>query len=227
MSTMASALAHELSQPLGAASNYLTAAFLQAEAGRSIDPEIRAKLELSRDALERGGKLLASIRGMVQRGTMKPAAASVTQMVSEVLSLLTSRLPCPVHLDLSPKADLVWADRIMVEQLLLNLIRNAGDAQQGWADPAISLRAELVNDQVKITVDDSGPGIPAQRRATLFEAFKSTKSDGMGMGLAICTVLAERNGGRLWLESKEGSGARFCFTLPAARATATGPILIT
>ena len=216
MATMASALAHELSQPIGAATNYLAAAMLQADTGLAMHEEIRAVLAECGGSLRRCSELLHAIRNLVQKGTIRPAEQSATAMVAQVTNLLSSKLPAKVSVEIESDAEFVWVDRVMIEQLLLNLIRNSADALHESKNAAITVSSKRIGDKACISVDDNGPGIPKSRRAKLFEAFRSTKPDGMGMGLAICKVLAERTGGRLWLEEKEGPGAKFCFTIPLA-----------
>jgi two-component system, LuxR family, sensor kinase FixL len=208
MATMASALAHEMAQPLGAAQNFLSIALMERD-----HPAHEALLDC-RSALGEAAQSLASIRGLVRKGGAVPDVVALDEVLNDVLRVLSAQSQSHVRFEMGSCAHLVWADRIHVEQVLTNLLRNATEALQSRTDGQVAVTAETQGEQLVVAVDDNGPGIPEERWPTLFEAFRSTKSENMGMGLALSRVLVERCGGRLWIEHKNGSGARFCFTLP-------------
>lgn len=218
MATMASALAHEMSQPLGAAQNFLSIALMEED-----HPAHQALLDC-RSALGEAAQSLTSIRGLVRKGGAVPVVLALEEVLNDVLRVLSAQTHSKVQFEVGACAHLVWADRIHVEQVLTNLLRNATEALQLRSDGKVAITAEAQGEQVVLAVDDNGPGIPEERWPTLFEAFRSTKSENMGMGLALSRVLVERCGGRLWIEHKTGSGARFCFTLPRRRTMMAVPL---
>jgi len=122
-----------------------------------------------------------------------------------------------IRLELSPKADRVLADRIQIQQILVNLIRNAGEAMRDTPGPRIlTIRTTAKRGMVEVSVKDNGPGVSPQFSKQLFSPFISTKTAGMGVGLSICRRIVEAHGGTMWLEETIGGGADFRFTVPMA-----------
>jgi two-component system sensor kinase FixL len=122
------------------------------------------------------------------------------------------------ELAIRPGADTVYADPVLLQQVMFNLMRNAAEAMAG-AGGRIEVRASMASqDEVVIQVQDTGPGLDQEVAANLFTAFVSTKGDGMGVGLSICRTIIENNGGRIWAESS-GAGTSFFFTLPRTRSS--------
>ena len=121
-----------------------------------------------------------------------------------------------LEMDFAPDTPLVLIDKVRVQQVLLNLIRNAVEAMQGRPERDLAIRAiQAAGDMVEISVTDTGPGLSAEVRAKLFQPFVTTKSSGMGVGLSICHSIIEGHGGRMWLVDTADGGAEFHFTLPA------------
>jgi two-component system sensor kinase FixL len=217
MGTMASTLAHELNQPLTAVANYL-------ETTRDLlvdpDPEtvamVREALEdAARESL-RAGHIVRRLRDFVARGEVEK------RMIEEAsaLALIGARergVRAFFHLD--PAATPVLVDRVQIQQVLVNLIRNAVEAMGDAAvrDLTVATAAQA-NGLVRVSVADTGPGISEQVAPQLFEAFVSSKSEGMGLGLSICRTIIEAHGGRIWTEPAPAGGAIFHFTLIQARA---------
>jgi two-component system sensor kinase FixL len=217
---MASALAHELNQPLTAITNFTRAAqmFLKnihdAEAGTA-----RAAMDNVATQALRAGDIIRRIRGFVAKGDSEKAVETVKAIIDETIALADGvhRLSgITVLHGVDPPTLTVFADKIQIEQVLLNLIKNAAEALAGRPDPEIDVRALARDDMVEIRVRDNGPGLSPEIAARLFEPFLSTKAEGMGVGLSISRTIVEAHGGRLWAENNPGAGATFIFTLGRA-----------
>jgi two-component system sensor kinase FixL len=110
----------------------------------------------------------------------------------------------------------VFVDKVQIQQVFLNLLRNAAEAMEGLAVQAVTVTAARIGDRVSIRVADTGPGLPDKIRSTLFQPFATTKSDGLGVGLSICRAIVESHGGQLvYVSNRSGDGAAFQLTLPA------------
>lgn len=215
---MASAIAHELNQPLSAAASYLRACELMLE-----DPGThREKLAdaLSRAAAEarRAGEVTKGLREFFRSGTGQLESIDPRGLVDQALETLRNRLQRHgVRLVLEADADLprVRVDRVQVATVLQNLVGNAIDAMGagGEREIAIAIRRHEPG-AVRVSVRDTGPGLDAEAAARLFQPFRSRKPHGMGLGLALSRTIVESHGGRLWHENAD-RGAVFSFTLPA------------
>lgn len=225
MGEMASALAHELNQPLAAISNYMKGCRrLIEQGGSSALPRITEALDKSADQAIRAGQIIRRLRDFVGRGDTEKRLERVTRLVEEAsaLALVGGREQGIVtRFEFDHDVGAILADRVQVQQILVNLLRNALDAMQN------SKRRELIvatsrtpEGMVEITVEDTGPGIAREIADTLFNPFVTTKASGMGVGLSISRTIAEAHGGSLWAENKESGGAVFHLVLPAAEAGA-------
>lgn len=220
---MASALAHEINQPLGAIANYLSGArTLLAQSGATDTNALEALDKASEQAL-RAGEVIKRLRDFLSRGE--------AQRKPEVLSKLT-REACALALvgakdrgvrvayEFDPAADAVLVDRVPIQQVVVNLVRNAVDAMDG--SPRRELRVTSQRGEANmavLSVADSGPGVSAAAGERLFQPFVTTKSDGMGVGLSISRTIVEAHGGRIWTEPNAEGGAVFNFTMPLALET--------
>ncbi|MET0308878.1 MAG: PAS domain S-box protein [Sphingomonas sp.] len=222
MSELAADLAHELNQPLSATSNFLAAARMLIERG---EPAERVS-ELLRTAIEqtqRAGEIIRRLRAFMARGEVEMRVESVERTVRDAVDLIlvgTSQFNTRVNYQLDPKARFILADRIQVQQVLVNLLRNAMEALRGSGrnDRQITISSCKYPDQmVEIAVTDSGPGLPEHVLETLFSRFTTTKGSGggMGIGLSISKRIIEAHGGTLSAGNQPGGGASFRFTLPA------------
>lgn len=119
-----------------------------------------------------------------------------------------------IALQLLPDAPHVDVDRVQIQQVLVNLIRNALDAMEGLPKRDLTITSGVEGGEVKIAVRDTGLGVPADMRDRIFGAFVTTKKEGMGVGLSICQAIVENHGGRIWFEANEAGGTTFSFTLP-------------
>lgn len=218
MGTMASSLAHELNQPLTAVANYLEAARdLLAEPGVEDIAIVREALDDAARQSVRAGQIVRGLRDFIGRGDTEKRIESLGRLVSEAnaLALIGIReMDVDVDIQLDPQADRVLVDRVQVQQILVNLIRNALEAMTEGPKRLLTIRTRRIShDQVRVSVADSGSGIAPEIRERLFQPFLSTKNDGMGLGLSICQTILEAQGGSIWAEAAPGGGTIFSFTL--------------
>lgn len=216
--TLASALAHELNQPLTAIANYVSA-------GRDmVDGEDR---EMIREALNeaateavRAGQIVRRLRDFVAKGEIETRILSLAKLINDATTLgLVGAREKGVEwwIEIDPEVGNVLADRVQIQQVMVNLMRNAIEAMEGLPTKHLTIRARpRGEDQVEISVADTGSGVAPAMLDTLFQPFASTKAQGMGLGLSICRTIIEAHGGRLSVESANGGGTIFKFTLMRA-----------
>lgn len=227
MGEMASTLAHELNQPLSAISNYLKGS------RRLIDAQTDERSTMMRDALDkaaeqaiRAGQIIRRLRDFVARGESERRVESITKLVEEAsaLALVGAKdQAIRVRFRFDPLVDLVLADKIQIQQVLLNLMRNAVEAMQESGTRELLLAAAPAdNDMISVTVADTGSGIAPEVVAQLFQPFITTKQQGMGVGLSICRTIVESHGGQIWAEPNPGGGTVFQFTLKGVRKDEVG-----
>ena len=222
MGQLASSLAHELSQPLGAILKNAEAAeiFLQHE--KPDLEEIRAILADIRKDDQRAGNVIARMRSLLKRRSVELISLDLGELLRDTVTLAESDARArlvTISLQLPVKLPDVRGDRVHLQQVLLNLILNAMDAMAGTAkaERHLTVRAELLPDEyVQVSVSDCGTGIPPDKLARLFEPFFTTKPDGMGMGLPISQTIIEAHGGTIRAVNNATQGAVFKFTLKVA-----------
>lgn len=220
MGEMASTLAHELNQPLTAVANYLKGC------RRLLDGKQDKEVALARDAMERAadqalraGQIIRRLREFVARGESARLIENLSQLIEEAsaLALLGAKeLGIRVAFRFDPRVEFVLADKIQIQQVLLNLMRNAVEAMEESArrELLISTR-QIGGEMVEISVADTGSGIEEGIAEQLFQPFVTTKRQGMGVGLSISRTIIEAHGGRLWVEPNAGGGSVFRLTLKA------------
>ena len=220
MQAMTSAIAHELNQPLSATSNYLAVATRRLGAAQPPDAgQQRETLEKARTQLLRAGDIIRRLRSFISEGKTDLREADLGQVIESAIdfSLVRDRHG-DVVLDvrLEPGLPAVHIDPIQVQQVLLNLIRNGAEAMAGQKDKRIEIACRAVGSRlVEVCVADSGPGLPPAIARHVFEPFNTSKTDGMGVGLAICRTIVESHGGSIRYQAR-GRGAAFFFTLRRA-----------
>ena len=220
MGEMASSLAHELNQPLSAIANYCMGSVNRLKTGDYRQEDILAAMEKASTQAERAGKIIRRTREFVKKSEPNRAPARLADIVEEAIGFAeieARKASVAIRVDLPPDLPPVFADRIMIEQVVLNLVKNGIEAMQ----QAHAVERELVvgarRDEagmVEVTVADRGHGIDGEAAEKLFAPFYTTKQEGMGMGLNICRSIVEYHGGRLWAQPNPGGGSVFRFTLP-------------
>lgn len=221
MGTMASTLAHELNQPLTAIANYAHAA--RDLLDRTDDPPLdllgEAVTEAAREAL-RAGHIVRRLRDFVARGEVEQRVENLPALIDEAsrLGLMGAReRSVRVTFDIDPTIQKVVVDRVQIQQVILNLLRNAVEAiGEGERREITVSTARDSHGMVRVVVSDTGSGIDPALAPQLFEAFASTKEQGMGLGLSICRTIVEAHGGRIWAEPRIGGGTVFQFTIMTA-----------
>ena len=216
MGTMASTLAHELNQPLTAITNYV-----RGSRRMIADLDNREALGAALDAADRSavraGEIVRRVRDLVTKGDAQRRPEELGPLIREAcgLAMIDARSTGITHrLDLAPEPIRVTVDRIQVQQVLLNLLRNAVEAVAGQPVRRIIVSARCLDEAfAEVTVHDSGPGITPETAARLFEPFNSSKRDGMGIGLSISRTIVEAHGGQIWSRRSRG-GTLFGFTVP-------------
>lgn len=218
MGQVSAGLAHELNQPLTAILNYANACIdIAAEYN---DPDLKNALGKVAEQATRAGNIIRRLRAFTEKRAPVRSAEDLARAVDEAVRLgQINAAERGITLRVRLERDLpeVVIDRIQIQQVLINLIKNAAEAMETCPrkELTISLTAALP-DRVRVAIADTGPGIPADARDKLFQAFVTTKETGMGMGLNICRGIIEAHGGRLWLEDNADGGATFVFDVPVA-----------
>lgn len=219
---MASALAHELNQPLTAAANFMKGCLMLLDREPVDRGRLREMISQAGDQALRAGQIIRRLRDFLSKGEADRQSESLPQLLEEAgaLAMIGAREK-GVHLtfEIDPRTERVMADKVQIQQVTLNLIRNAIEAMEG------SERRDLVvgaapgaGDLVEVFVSDTGQGISPEFTAKLFQPFMTTKDQGMGVGLSISRTIVEAHGGRIWAEANPGGGTSFRFTLPVAEA---------
>lgn len=217
---LAAALAHELNQPLAAVITY-TGACQRTLAGTEIPDRAREQLAKAVAQAERAGHVLSRLREFFRNSSVEQEIVAVTDLVRDMLLLLADEaVRFGVRFTLAiPDGLTARIDRLQIEQVLINLLRNSMEAMNGAGGEHV-VHIEAAADShgmIQISVADNGPGIAREAAEHLFRPFNTTRSNGMGLGLSISRSLIEANGGCLWLvEGDKGPGARLQFTIPAA-----------
>jgi two-component system sensor kinase FixL len=220
MGQMTAALAHELNQPLSAILNYINAA--RRTLSNVSDPQVSRASGLIDKAVAqtaRAGQIIRQLRDFVEKRETSRAPANINLVIEEALVLASVNSADPnvrVTIQFEPNLPLVMIDKVQVQQVIVNLVRNSVEAMQAVAVRNLKLATALSGEGIMITTSDSGPGLAPEVADRLFHPFVTTKEKGMGIGLSICHSIIEAHGGRIWAGAGEMGGAEFRILLPPA-----------
>ncbi len=220
MGEMASGIAHEINQPLAAVANYANACLRMIQSGEEAQ-RLREPLQAIQQQAVRASEIIRRMRALVRKQAPNKTKACMEQVIHEALLLTKAnagKLNVPLLLELDDALPDIFMDVIQIQQVIMNIVRNALEAMQ---DVIIQRRQVLVRSfvnpmgMVQVDILDTGLGMDTALQQRIFEAFVTTKgTQGMGIGLSLCRSIIEAHGGQLWVESEPGQGATFSFTLP-------------
>ncbi|HWB49503.1 MAG TPA: PAS domain S-box protein [Stellaceae bacterium] len=220
MGQMASTMAHELNQPLTAVTNYLEAGRHLLSAGAAAPERIADLMEKAVAQAQRAGEVIRQLRQFVSKGETERHTQNLNQLVEEALALGlvgARQLGVRVSLDLDHDLPPVVVDPVQIQQVILNLVRNAVEAMEAVDRRELTIATRVTGDEVEATVADTGPGIAPELADRLFQPFVTTKKTGMGLGLSICREIIEAHHGHLAAAVRLGGGTVFRLTLPTTR----------
>ncbi len=221
MGEMGSTLAHEVNQPLTAITGYLKGCgmILDRMEGEHV-PMLRHGIEGAVEEALRAGEVIRQLRTFVARGETDQEVEDLRKLIEEASALALAGAKdkgIKVDFDLPHESPKVLVSRVQIQQVLLNLVRNAMEAMQNERD--LTIKAELADEgaTVRLSVQDTGTGLAPSVQEKLFTPFTTTKQTGMGVGLSICRTIIEAHGGKIWADSTPGEGTAFHFTLKAVK----------
>ncbi len=216
---LSTGLAHELNQPLTSIANYSDACIAACENGRLDFDELLDSLHRISEQAVRAGQIISRLRRMVQKGPPRRSTVNLNELVRDAIELIQPQgatRTVGIRLDLDPELNVIRADHIQIEQVILNLVRNGIDAMDATeCEPRrIDIRTKTVDDGVELTVRDYGIGVPPDLSRQLFEPFVSSKQQGLGIGLAISRTIIHAHKGRIWHAPAPDGGTSFHFWIP-------------
>jgi len=218
MANMASTLVHEVSQPLTAATNYITACALLLKRQEGVSEELLRMTEYAAQEATKAIEIIRHMRKFIVSGKVEGRPERLRTMIDNVIS---AGLPkaCEVEIVCEVPLDhCVLVDRVQIEQVLTNIIINACEAIGEAQIRRITISSARRGDEIVTEIIDTGPGLSEPALARAFDPLFTTKTTGMGLGMAISKGIIEAHGGRLWVENAPGGGARFSFSLPWAES---------
>jgi two-component system sensor histidine kinase TtrS len=222
MGEMASGIAHELNQPLTALLSYCESAGALAKSLPAPPQQLFSILDRATEQAQRAGEIIRHLRGFVGKEIDDKQLMNIDEVIRDLNILLSAERKTTnvtVENDLNCQGFMVKANKVQIEQVLVNLVRNSFEAIQSMSTNGgvVSLKTRSSgNEFVEVTVADTGPGIEPGMTEKLFYPFETSKASGMGMGLPISRTIVEAHGGTLWVDKNYKNGARFCFKLPVS-----------
>jgi PAS domain S-box-containing protein len=223
MGEMGSTLAHEVNQPLTAIASYLKGCgmILDRMDGEHV-PMLRHGIEGAVEEALRAGEVIRQLRTFVARGETDQEVEDLRKLIEEASALALAGAKdkgIKVDFDLPHESPKVLVSRVQIQQVLLNLVRNAMEAMQDVEERSLTIEAEVEDEDatVRLSIRDTGPGLASSVQEKLFTPFTTTKQTGMGVGLSICRTIVEAHGGKIWADSTPGKGTAFHFTVKAVK----------
>lgn len=218
----ASAVSHELNNPLAAVlTNLQIVSLILARSDDAHSPRLLAAIQGAQTQAERAGAIVRGLRELVEAGSANRSEEDVNQVVREAVKLIETdenTTNAQYSLDLADDLPRAWMNRVQIQQVILNVIRNAIEAMSDLEKPTISISTTSRNSSIiEISIEDSGPGISSEISDDLFQPLVTTKPQGMGVGLSICRTIVESHGGKMTVSRAETGGAKFSFTLATRR----------
>ena len=213
---LVSALAHEVNQPLSAMANYVNGARRLLTAGN--EAAVRQALERIGEQAERARQIIRRLRDLARKGTTERRVENLGATIDEslALALVGTGARVRVSVNVAPDAREAVIDKVQIQQVLLNLMRNAVEAMAASPRPDLTITTTRQDDRIEVRVADTGPGLAPEVRARLFQPFVTTKPDGMGVGLSVCQTIIESHGGEMRADDGPEGGTVFHFTVPSA-----------
>lgn len=225
MGDLASALAHELNQPLTAINNYVLSAQRLLQGSPEQQKRVADILTKASEQAMRAGEIIRHLRKFIQRHEPERGIFDINQVIDESTALAFIGMKernIDVAFERGDGLPPVTIDKVQIQQVVINLIRNAVDAMDGVKHRKLSLTTARDGGKLRISIADTGPGVSDEVADRLFMPFVTTKTDGMGVGLSISRTIVESHGGMLWFENNAGTGATFHLTLPIGEADGNG-----
>jgi two-component system, LuxR family, sensor kinase FixL len=218
MAQVATTLVHEIAQPLEAIGNYVEGSLtLLAHKGPDAHRQVEAALTEAQGQIDRACDLVARLRHFIRKSRAERTPMDLNELVrnwSVLWQAFADSHQVRLHCDLAAGLPLVLADRVQVEQVLVNLVQNAIDATADAPRRELAIATRLTGGFVEVAVADTGGGVHGDMVDRLFDPFTTTKSSGLGLGLSICRRIIDEHGGRIWCESGPDGGTVFRFALP-------------
>jgi signal transduction histidine kinase len=222
MGEFASALSHELNQPLCAASTFLHVARIKANdvPNDSDTPTLGDIIARASSQLQRAHQIIENVRSFIKRGETTQNAEDINKVVEEAWELIVAGMPghgAQIQFDFATELPPVMINKVQVQQVLVNLLRNALEAMRDGRQRRLTVRTTRLSDhEIAVAVQDTGPGLASEVRTKLFSPFVSTKKTGMGLGLSLCQSIIQAHCGRIWADAALDGGTVFSFTIPIA-----------
>ena len=218
----ASAVSHELNNPLAAVlTNLQIVSRILKRTDETIPPRLLAAIEGAQDQAERAGAIIRGLRELVSEGAADRSEEDVNQVIREAVTLFEADKivnDAQYSYDMANDLPDAWINRVQIQQVIVNLIRNAFEAMSDLETPTIKISTTSPNSSiVEVSIEDSGPGISSEISDELFQPMVTTKPSGMGVGLSICRTIVESHGGKMTVSHAAAGGAKFTFTLATAR----------
>jgi signal transduction histidine kinase len=227
MGEMVASISHELAQPIQITTAHAKASWRWLQRDPPDVTEARKGTEKIMEAGALASEIINRLRSLYKKSSPKRELVVINEVIGEMVEMMGGKARehgVSIHTELKDDLPKTVADRVQLQQVLMNLMLNGIEAMKDTRG-VLTVKSRMGKDgQIEISVDDSGPGLPLGDADQIFDAFFSTKSQGSGMGLAICKSIVESHGGRIWANGDEAPGARFHFTLPAALAETNPPV---